>query len=44
VKLGAIAQVEMRYGLYAFAASVLLTMYVTARVVVLAERVEAAGE
>lgn len=43
VKLGAIAQVEMRYGLYAFAASVLLTMYVTARVVVLAERVEAAG-
>jgi paraquat-inducible protein A len=40
VKLGAIAQVEMRYGLYAFAASVLLTMLVTARVVVLAERVE----
>ena len=43
VKLGAIAQVEMRYGLYAFAASVLLTMFVTARVVVLADRVEAAG-
>lgn len=40
VKLGAIAQVEMRYGLYAFAASVLLTMVVTARVVILAERVE----
>ncbi len=41
VKLGAIAQVEMRYGLYAFAASVLLTMFVTARVVALADRVEA---
>jgi paraquat-inducible protein A len=35
VKLGAIANVEMRYGLYAFAASVLITMYVTARVVIL---------
>lgn len=33
VKLGAIASVEMRYGLYAFAAAVMLTMYVTARVV-----------
>jgi paraquat-inducible protein A len=33
VKLGAIANVEMRYGLYAFAASVLLTMFITARVV-----------
>jgi len=33
VKLGAIASVEMRYGLYAFAASVLLTMFITARVV-----------
>lgn len=33
VKLGAIASVEMRYGLYAFAASVLLTMFVTARIV-----------
>jgi paraquat-inducible protein A len=33
VKLGAIANVEMRYGLYAFAASVLLTMFVTARIV-----------
>jgi len=42
VKLGAIAEVEMRYGLYAFAASVLLTMYVTARVVTLAEAVDAA--
>lgn len=44
VKLGAIVQVEMRYGLYAFAASVLLTMYVTARVVALAEAVDRAGE
>ena len=35
VKLGAIANVEMRYGLYAFAACVLITMYVTARVVAL---------
>ena len=33
VKLGAIASVEMRYGLYAFAAAVILKMYVTARVV-----------
>ena len=44
VKLGAIAQVEMRYGLYAFATSVLLTMFITARVVVLAERVETLPE
>lgn len=35
VKLGVIVDVEMRYGLYAFAASVLLTMLVTARVVAL---------
>jgi paraquat-inducible protein A len=35
VKLGAIANVEMRYGLYAFAASVLITMFVTARIVIL---------
>jgi len=33
VKLGAIASVEMRFGLYSFAAAVVLTMYVTARVV-----------
>ena len=33
VKLGAIADVEMRFGLYAFAASVLLTMYVTSSIV-----------
>ena len=38
VKLGAIVDVEMRYGLYAFAASVLLTMFITARVVSLASR------
>ena len=36
VKLGAIVDVEMRFGLYAFAASVLLTMFITARVVSLA--------
>ena len=33
VKLGAIADVDMRYGLYAFASSVLLTMYITSRIV-----------
>jgi paraquat-inducible protein A len=33
VKLGAIASVEARYGIYAFTAAVLLTMYVTSRVV-----------
>jgi len=33
VKLGFIASVEARYGLYAFTAAVILTMYVTARVV-----------
>jgi len=33
VKLGAIANVEMRFGLYAFAASILLTMYITSRIV-----------
>lgn len=37
VKLGVIASVEMHYGLYAFAGSVLLTMYVTARVTNLSE-------
>jgi paraquat-inducible protein A len=35
VKLGAIARVEMRYGLYAFAAAILLTMFITARIVAL---------
>ena len=33
VKLGAVASVEMRYGLYLFAVAVILTMYITARVV-----------
>ena len=33
VKLEAIADVEMRFGLYAFAASALLTMYITSRIV-----------
>lgn len=33
VKLGAIVDVEMRFGLYAFAASVLVTMYITSRIV-----------
>jgi len=37
VKLGAIVDVEMRFGLYAFAASVLLTMYITARIVNLSD-------
>lgn len=37
VKLGAIASVEMRYGLYAFAAAVIMTMFVTARVVSLTD-------
>jgi paraquat-inducible protein A len=36
VKLGAIADVEMRFGLYAFGASVLLTMLITSRIVDLA--------
>jgi len=33
VKLGAIADVEMRFGLYAFASSVLLTMLITSSIV-----------
>ena len=37
VKLGAIASVEMRYGLYFFAAAVLMTMFLTARVVFLTD-------
>jgi paraquat-inducible protein A len=40
VKLGAIASVQMHYGLYAFAGSVLLTMLLTARIVILIERLE----
>lgn len=38
VKLGALASVEMRYGLYAFAASVLLTMLITSRIVTLTNK------
>ena len=38
VKLGALASVEMRYGLYAFAGSVLLTMLITSRIVSLTNR------
>jgi paraquat-inducible protein A len=33
VKLGVMADVEMRIGLYAFAASVLLTMFITSRII-----------
>ncbi|WP_303901301.1 paraquat-inducible protein A [Thiohalomonas denitrificans] len=35
VKFGAIANVEVRFGLYSFAAAVVLTMYITARIVTL---------
>ena len=38
VKLGAIADVDIRFGLYAFAASVLLTMFITSRIVGLTNR------
>ena len=44
VKMGALVQVEMRYGLYAFAAAALLIMYVTARVVRLTDRLDLSGE
>jgi paraquat-inducible protein A len=40
VKLGALVDVEMRYGLYAFTGSVLLTMFITARIVSLSGRPE----
>lgn len=40
VKLGVIASVEMRFGLYLFAAAMLLTMYLTARVVGLSRRAQ----
>ncbi|TCK17671.1 paraquat-inducible protein A [Thiogranum longum] len=43
VKLGVIVSVEMRFGLYAFALSVLLTMYITARVVTLTDSSCATG-
>lgn len=32
VKLGAIAQVQIHYGLYAFCAAILLTLFITARI------------
>jgi len=38
VKLGAVANVQLHYGLYLFAAAVLLTMLVTARVVKLSDQ------
>jgi paraquat-inducible protein A len=38
VKLGVFVEVQMRYGLYAFAAAALLIMFVTARVVRLTDR------
>ena len=38
VKLGALASVEMRYGLYAFFCAVVLTMYITKRVAKMTER------
>lgn len=40
VKLGVIASVEMRFGLYAFATAIILTMYVTARVVSLSDDIQ----
>lgn len=41
LKLGAIAHVRVHFALYAFAASVLLTMAVTARIVALSAKLEA---
>lgn len=38
VKLGSLASVDMRYGLYAFAGSVLLTMLITSRIVALSNQ------
>lgn len=38
VKLGALANFELRFGLYAFAGSVLLTMLITSRIVSLTNR------
>ena len=40
VKLGAIASVEIHYGMYFFSAAIILTMIITARIVKLAEIVE----
>ena len=39
VKLGAVATVEIHYGLYAFGTAVLLTMAITARVIYLAGKI-----
>lgn len=44
VKLGAIADVQMRGGLYAFAGAILITMFVTARIVRLTDRIQSATE
>lgn len=44
VKLGVFVEVQMRYGLYAFAAAALLIMFVTARVVRLTDRLAMEGE
>ena len=44
VKLGVFVEVQMRYGLYAFAAAALLSMFVTARVVRLTDRFKMEGE
>ncbi len=41
VKLGAIANVEMHYGLYFFSAAVILTMIITARIVKLTDTLKA---
>ena len=38
IKLGAVARVEIHYGLYLFATAVILTMLITARVVMLSEK------
>ncbi len=40
VKLGMIVSIETHYGLYAFAVAVLVTMVVTARVVVIYDRID----
>lgn len=44
VKLGVVASVEMRFGLYAFAGAVILTMYITARVVSLSDTLQGDSE
>ena len=40
VKLGVIADVEVHYGLYAFAASVVITMFITARIAIVINTLE----